>query len=81
MGSTVPRENCQSGSSIQKRILISKYLQHVAEDAEDAVESFVVLGSGTSSGMSLPADTGHELSHETKIDNKRAGQQRVFTDV
>lgn len=58
----------------RKRKLTSKYLQHVAENAEDAVESLVFLGSSTSGRMSLPADTGHKLSHETEVNDKRTGQ-------
>lgn len=53
---------------------MDKYLQHIAENAEDAMESLIILSSGTSSSMGLPADTGHKLSHKTEIDDKWTGQ-------
>lgn len=56
-------------------------LQHVAENAEDAVESLVVLGGSTAGGMGFPADASHELCHKTEINNEWTGQKRVFTDV
>lgn len=52
-------------------------LEHVAEDAEDAVEVLVVtLGGGV-----LPLDTGHHLSKEDKINDERRRKQRVLADV
>lgn len=61
--------------------MINKYLQHIAEDAKDTVKSLVVLRSDTTARMSLPTNTSHEFSHETEVNDKWTGQQRVFTDV
>lgn len=38
------------------------------------MESLVVLRSDTTARMSFPADTSHELSHETEVNDKRTGQ-------
>ena len=52
-------------------------LEHVAENAQNAVEALVI---GTL-GVSLPADTGHHLGENNQINDQGRGQQRVLTDV
>lgn len=56
-------------------------LQHVAEDAEDAVEVLEFLGGGTVVGLGLPLDTGHHLGDEDEIDDQRGGQERVLANI
>lgn len=51
-------------------------LEHVAEDAQDAVEALVVLGGG-----GLPLDAGHHLGDEDKVDDQRGGEEGVLADV
>jgi hypothetical protein len=53
-------------------------LEHVAQDAEDAVETSKVLASLVTS---LPLNTGHHLSDENEIDDQRRSQERVLADV
>ena len=52
-------------------------LQHVAQNAEHAVET-LVLGT---LGVGLPVDTSHHLSQNNQIDDQRRSQQRVLADV
>ena len=52
------------------------YLKHVAEHAEDAVESLVLLGF-----RGLPSDTGHHFSNEDQIDDQRRGKERILADI
>ena len=51
-------------------------LEHVAEDAKDAVKVLVL-----SLASRLPLDTGHHLSNDDKINDEGRGQERVLTDV
>jgi hypothetical protein len=53
-------------------------LEHVAQDAEDAVETSKVL-AGLVAG--LPLNTSHHLSDENEIDNQRRSQERILADV
>lgn len=46
-------------------------LEHVAEDAEDAVEVLEILGGSAIVGLSLPLDAGHNLGNEDEIDDQR----------
>jgi len=56
-------------------------LQHVAQDAEDAMESRVLFGLGIALGGSTPLDTGHHLSNQDQIDDERRRQKGIFTDI
>nr|POE47715.1 hypothetical protein CFP56_01046 [Quercus suber] len=51
-------------------------LEHVAEDAEDGVEAFVV-------GLAVlaPLDAGHEFGDEDEIDDQGRRKEGVFADV
>lgn len=60
---------------------MSKYLQHVAENAENTMKSLIILSGGTCRSMGLPADAGHKLRHEAQVNDERTGQERVFTNV
>ena len=55
------------------------HLQHVAQDAEHAMEALVlgrvVLGVGS------PGDAGHQLGNDDEIDDQGRRQQRVLADV
>ena len=51
-------------------------LEHVAENAQNAVESLVI---GLSVG--LPGDTGHHLGDQDQVDDQRRCQERVLADV
>jgi hypothetical protein len=53
------------------------YLEHVAENAEHAVETSI-LGFGT---VGLPLDAGHHLGYENQIDDQRRGEERVLADI
>ena len=56
-------------------------LEHVAQDAQDAVE-VLVLGRGrTISGGGLPLDTGHHLGNDHKINDQGRSQERVLANV
>ena len=56
-------------------------LEHVGEDAQDAVEVLeVLLGSGASLG-SLPLDAGHHLGDDDEIDDQGGGEQRILAHV
>jgi len=44
-------------------------LQHITEDAEDAMEAFVILGGGTTGHMGFPSDSSHKLSDECEVDD------------
>lgn len=56
-------------------------LEHVAEDAQDAVEVLeVLLGSGA--GLSsLPLDAGHDLGDDDEIDDQGRGKEGVLAHV
>ena len=45
-------------------------LKHVAEDAENGMESGEILGSNSIGGVSLPFDASHHLSEDHKIDDQ-----------
>jgi hypothetical protein len=56
-------------------------LEHVAQDAENAVE-VLVLGSGSAVvGSSLPLDARHHLGQHHEVDDEGRSQERVLTDV
>jgi len=50
-------------------------LEHVAEDAQHAVEALVLVRAG------LPLDARHHLGDEDEIDDERGGQEGVLADV
>jgi hypothetical protein len=50
-------------------------LEHVAEDAQNAVEATIVAGLG------LPLDTSHHFSNEDEVDDQWRGEERIFADV
>ena len=56
------------------------YLEHVAKNAEHAVEAGV-LGIATFGGVSLPLNARHDLSDEDQIDDQRGSKERVLADV
>lgn len=56
-------------------------LEHVAEDAEDAVELLELSSLVAVIGDSLPLDTGHHLSHHHEVNNQGRGQERVLADI
>lgn len=58
-------------------VRVSTHLEHVAEDAQHAVEA-LVLGTLL---VRLPGDTGHHLGDDDEIDDQRRGQERVLADV
>lgn len=56
-------------------------LEHVAEDAEHAVEALVV-GVGLGGGArGLPLDARHHLGQDDQVDDEGRGEQRVLADV
>lgn len=56
-------------------------LQHVAEDAQDAVEAAIVLGGGTVGRAGSPLDASHHLRHDHQVNDQWGGKQRILTDV
>lgn len=52
-------------------------LEHVTENAQDAVEALVVF----TLAVGLPADTGHHLGEHNQIDDQGRSQKRVLTNV
>jgi hypothetical protein len=56
-------------------------LEHVAEDAEYAVEVLEILGGSTVVGGSLPLDASHHLSDEDKINDQWGCKKRVLADI
>jgi hypothetical protein len=56
-------------------------LEHVAEDAEYAVEVLEILGGSTVVGCSLPLDASHHLSDEDKINDQWGCKKRVLADI
>jgi len=56
-------------------------LKHVGEDAQNGVESLVVLGGGTVIRVRLPGDTGHQLGDQNQIDDQWRGKERVLADI
>lgn len=56
-------------------------LEHVAEDAEDAVELLELSSLEAVIGSSLPLDTGHHLSNHHEVNNQGRGQERVLADI
>ena len=56
-------------------------LEHVAQDAEDAVE-VLVLGRGGAVGRGrLPLDARHHLGDDDEVDDEGRGQEGIFADV
>lgn len=51
-------------------------LEHVAEDAENAVEVLVLAVA-----RGLPLDTGHHLGNQDEINDERRSQERILADV
>ena len=56
-------------------------LEHVAENAEHAVEVLEVLGGNTVVGGSLPLDTSHHLSDQDKIYDQWRSKKRILADI
>jgi hypothetical protein len=56
-------------------------LEHVAEDAEHAVEVLELGGLGTVRGGSLPLDAGHHLSNDDEVNDERRRKERVLANV
>jgi len=58
-------------------------LEHVAEDAQDAMEALVLLGAGIGgAGLSgLPLDAGHHFGDDDEVDDQRRGEEGVLADV
>ena len=56
-------------------------LQHVAENAKDAVEILEVLGGSAVVGMSLPLDASHHLGDEHKINDQWRREKRVLANI
>lgn len=57
-------------------------LEHVAEDAEDAVEvGKLGRGGGVAVGLGAPLDARHHLANEDEIDDEGRGQERVLADI
>ena len=46
-------------------------LQHVAKNAEHAVESLVLLRGRAVARVGFIADTSHHLSHDDQVNNQR----------
>jgi len=55
--------------------------EHVAEDAQHALEALEVLGGHAIRGGSLPLDAGHHLSDQNQVDDQRRGEEGVLADV
>lgn len=70
------------GKSIDNRCARrgQRCLQHVAEDAENAVKSLVVLVGGFA-GAGLPLNASHHLGKHNEIDNQWRCQQGVLAHV
>lgn len=56
-------------------------LEHVAEDAQNAVELLELGGLETVGRSGLPLDTGHHLSHHDEVNDEGRGQKRVLADI
>ena len=56
-------------------------LQHVAEDAKDAVEVLVVLGGSAVVGLSLPLDASHHLGNKHKVNDQWRSEKRVLANI
>ena len=54
------------------------YLQHIAQNAKHAVETFVFVGVIT---VSLPCNASHHLSNDHKIDNQWRRQEGILANV
>jgi len=54
------------------------YLEHVAEDAEHAVEASIL---GIDAIRSLPLDTSHHLGDQDQVDDQRRSQQGILADI
>ena len=56
-------------------------LEHVAEDAKNAMEVLEIFGGDAIIGWSLPLDSGHHLGNQDKINDQRRGKEGVLADV
>ena len=57
------------------------YLQHVAQNAQDAVEALVIRRPFSLAGPSLPRDTSHHLGDDHEINDQRGSKERVLAHV
>ena len=55
--------------------------EHVAEDAEHAMEVLEILGGSTVVGGSLPLDASHHLSNENEIYDQWGCKKGVLADI
>jgi hypothetical protein len=55
--------------------------EHVAKDAENAVEVLEILVRNTVIGSSLPLDTSHHLSDENEVNDQWGSKKRVLADI
>ena len=55
---------------------IERRLEHVAQNAEHAVEALVLVVA-----LALPLDARHHLRDKNEIYDQRRGEQRVLADV
>lgn len=51
-------------------------LEHVAQDAEDAMEALVAVVT-----LTLPLDARHHLCDEHEVDDERRGEEGILADV
>jgi hypothetical protein len=56
-------------------------LEHVAENAEHAVEVLELLGGDAIVRSSFPLDTGHHLSDQDKVNDQWRSKKRVLADI
>ena len=56
-------------------------LEHVAENAQHAVEVLEILGGDAISGMGLPLNTSHHLCDHNQINYQWGCKQRVLANV
>ena len=57
------------------------YLQHVAQDTKDAVESLVILRTIALFRIGFPSDTCHHFSNDDQVDDQWRRQKRVLADI
>lgn len=81
-------ENVGQGTSLLSKCIDNRSswwgqrsLEHIAEDAENAVEVSKVLGGGTVTRVILPLDAGHHLSDQDQVNDQWRGKQGIFADI
>jgi len=56
-------------------------LEHVAEDAENGMESGEIFSSDAIGGVSLPLDPSHHLGENDQINDQWGSKERVLANI